>query len=207
MAYSSSPKRTISTTACSRMLNFGTSSSREGSRVTEDDIADLLRSGDVRLAFDTNAVEGDRRRDAVCNKVLQWNRKLSDQHLLPVRLVVCAVAHHEKVFHLKQRFGTTFDPSIIEVGLKSKGLVIEAYDARHALETGAWIGERYPTHSDWHLAKKERSLRSIGLDPSKVAAPAQAKVAARRSTGSSSGTPAPKAACSSAMTWGRSSPG
>lgn len=139
--------------------------------MTEDDIAELLRSGGVRLAFDTNAVEGDRRRDAVCNKVSQWNRKLSDQHLLPVRLVVCAVAHHEKVFHLKQRFGSTFDASIIEVGLKSKGLVIKAYDARHALETGAWIGERYPTQNDWHLAKKERSLRSVGLDPSKVVAP------------------------------------
>ena len=36
------------------------------------------------------------------------------------------------------------------------------------METGAWIGERYPTSKDWYRAKKERSLRSVGLDPDKV---------------------------------------
>lgn len=139
--------------------------------MTEDEIAERLRSGGLKLAFDTNALEADERRDAVCDQVAQWNTKLAGQRLSPVGLVVCAVVHHEKVFHLKRRFGEKFSPSVIVTGLKSKGLATEAYTAEHALETGAWIGERYPTPNDWYRAKKERSLRSVGLDPSNVEAP------------------------------------
>lgn len=143
--------------------------------MNEDEIAGRLRTGGLKLAFDTNAIEADKRRDAVCDSVAQWNAKLAARSLLPVHLVVCAVVHHEKVFHLKRRFGDKFNPSIIVTGLKSKGLATEAYDAQHAMETGAWIGERYPTSSDWHRAKKERSLRSVGLDPIKVEAPGTGK--------------------------------
>lgn len=72
------------------------------------------------------------------------------------------------MFHLKRQFGEKFNPHIIVKALKSRGWQIDPYEIRHALATGEWIGNRYPTESAWHLAKKERSLRSLGLDPSKV---------------------------------------
>jgi hypothetical protein len=143
--------------------------------MTEDEIAERLRTGGLKLAFDTNALEADRRRDAVCDNVAQWNATLVSQSLLRVQLVVCAVAHHEKVFHLKRRLREKFNPDVIVKGLHAKGLTIEPYDTRHALATGAWIGERYPEPDDWYRAKKERSLRSVGLDPGAVEAPGSGK--------------------------------
>jgi len=139
--------------------------------MTEDEIAERLRAGGLKLAFDTNAIEADSRRDAVCDSVSRWNARLAERSLALVSLVVCAVVHHEKVFHLKRRFRGTFKPSVIIDGLKKKGLITEPYDAQHAMATGAWLGERYPIANDWYRAKKERTLRSVGLDPSKVAAP------------------------------------
>lgn len=143
--------------------------------MTEDEIAERLQAGGLKLAFDTNAVEGDSRRDAICDNVKQWNARLAERSLAPVFLVVCAVVHHEKVFHLKQRLRDTFKPSVIIDGLKEMGIITEPYDAQHAMETGAWIGERYPTPNDWYRAKKERSLRSLGLDPITTKVPASGK--------------------------------
>jgi hypothetical protein len=143
--------------------------------MTEDEIAERLQAGGLKLSFDTNAIEGDERRDAICDNVSRWNIKLAERSLALVSLVVCAVAHHEKVFHLKQRFRGTFKPSVILDGLKKKSLITEPYDAQHAMETGAWIGERYPTQNDWYRAKKERSLRSLGLDPITTKVPASGK--------------------------------
>lgn len=143
--------------------------------MTEDEIAERLQTGGLKLAFDTNAVEGDSRRDSVCDNVKRWNDRLVVRSLAPVSLVVCAVVHHEKVFHLKQRHRDAFKPSIIIDGLKGIGIVTVPYDAQHAMETGAWIGERYPTPNDWYRAKKERSLRSLGLDPSKDKVPGSGK--------------------------------
>jgi hypothetical protein len=133
--------------------------------MTEDEIAERLQAGGLKLAFDTNALEGDSRRGAICDNVKLWNARLAERSLAPVSLVVCAVVHHEKVFHLKQRLRDTFKPSVLLDGLKGMGLITVSYDAQHAMETGAWIGERYPTPNDWYRAKKERSLRSLGLDP------------------------------------------
>ncbi len=64
--------------------------------MTEDEIAARLRAGGLKLAFDTNAVEGDSRLSTLCDNVKQWNAKLAERSLEIVSLVVCAVVHHEK---------------------------------------------------------------------------------------------------------------
>lgn len=143
--------------------------------MTEDEIAERLHAGGLKLAFDTNAIEDDPRTSRLRNDVVQWSSTLASRDLAQVRLIACAVVHHEKVFHLKRQFGERFNPDVIVKALKSRGWQIDPYDIRHALATGEWIGARYPTESTWHLAKKERSLRSLGLDPSKDQVPGSGK--------------------------------
>ncbi|MFS8066765.1 MAG: hypothetical protein ACMG6S_10370 [Byssovorax sp.] len=137
--------------------------------MTEDEITERLQAGGLKLAFDTNAVEDDPRTSRLRNKIEQWNATLASRKLARVRLIACALVHHEKVFHLKQEWGHKFNPNIIVKALKARGWQIDPYEMRHALATGEWIGNAYPTESAWHLAKKEHSLRSLGLDKLEVA--------------------------------------
>jgi hypothetical protein len=131
--------------------------------VTRDEIAARLSGGGLKLAFDTNALYFDRRLVALCSDTEVWNERLERRALPRVQLVVCTVAHAEKLIDLKQIHRDRFDRGVILRGLTRKGLRIQPFEAEHALETGIRLGERYPEEADWHRAKKERYLRSLGL--------------------------------------------
>ena len=103
--------------------------------MTEDEITARLQAGGLKLAFDTNAVEDDPRTSRLRNKVEQWNATLASRKLARVRLIACALVHHEKVFHLKQEWGDKFNPNIIVKALKARGWQIDPY-YRPAREVG-----------------------------------------------------------------------
>lgn len=130
-----------------------------------EECSQRLREGGLRLSFDTNALYGNKRLIALCGEVSRWNERLKARGLLPVRLAVCTVAHAEKLFDLKQQYSGTFNPDVIARGLESKGLRIESFEVKHALETANRLGASYPSSQAWHQAKKERCLRCLGLDP------------------------------------------
>lgn len=139
--------------------------------MTKDEIAARIRRGGLALAFDTNALYVDRRLIALCAQIARCNERLRQRGLKPARLIVCAVAHVEKLFDLKQKYRDAFDFGAILDGLRSKGLEIQAFDASHARETAIRLGERYPSTSDWRRAKRQRCIRCVGLDPERVTAP------------------------------------
>lgn len=135
-----------------------------------EELTNRLREGGLKLAFDTNALFIDRKFTALCGVVSRWNEQLSAGRKQPVRLVVCTVAHAEKLFDLKQRWRNTFDIQNILAALRSKGLEVEPFDTRHALEMATRLGEFYPGDEAWRQAKRERCIRCIGLEPMQVPA-------------------------------------
>ncbi|KYF78277.1 hypothetical protein BE17_13155 [Sorangium cellulosum] len=139
--------------------------------MTRDEIAARFRRGGLALAFDTNALYVDRSLIGLCAEIERCNERLRQRDLPPARLIVCAVAHVEKLFDLKQKYRDAFDFGAILDGLRSKGLEIQAFDASHARETAIRLGERYPSTEAWHQAKKQRCIRCVGLDPGRVGAP------------------------------------
>jgi hypothetical protein len=138
--------------------------------VTPEEVSARARLGGLTLAFDTNALFGDRTLFAVCDEVALYNARLARRGLAPIRLLVCTVAHAEKLFDLKKQFRGTFDENVILDGLRRKGLVIQPFEVKHALETAIRLGERHPTTPEWHAAKRRRCLECLGL-PAITAAP------------------------------------
>jgi hypothetical protein len=142
--------------------------------VNDAELEARLRQGGLQLAFDTNALTADRKFRNLCNDISRWNLMLEAQKLPKVRLVVCTVAHIEKLFDLKQRFRGIFDLDVILAGLQSKGVEVEPFSAMHALETALRLGESYPDSEAWHQAKKNRCLGCVGL-PLTTPAPGSGK--------------------------------
>ena len=138
--------------------------------MTPEEIAERLRPGGVALAFDTNALFGEGSLFAVCNAVSRHNDYLAARGLPPVRLVVSAVAHAEKLFDLKQKHQDRFDSGVILRGLTRKGLAVQSFDIDHALETAQRMGERHASIEAWHDAKRQRCLQCLGL-PTGTATP------------------------------------
>lgn len=129
--------------------------------MSPEEIAEKARRGGLTLAFDTNALFGERSLFGVCNGVARYNERLAQRGLSPIRLVVCTVAHAEKLFDLKQQYRGTFDQDVILRGLQRKGLVIQPFDGKHAMETAVRLGELHPTTAEWHAAKKKRCLECL----------------------------------------------
>jgi hypothetical protein len=131
--------------------------------VNAEQCSQLLRAGGAKFSFDTNALHGDKRLTDLCDDVARWNVRLEQRGLLTVQLAVCAVAHAEKLFDLKQKHRADFDPKIIIEGLQSKGLLIEPFEVEHALETANRLGLLYDSSQKWRHAKRERCRQCLGL--------------------------------------------
>jgi hypothetical protein len=139
--------------------------------VTPDEVTQRLRSGGIKLSFDTNALFAPRKLATLCADVARWNEHLSRQKRDPVQLAVCAAAHAERLFDLKQQYKGTFDMRTILDGLQHMRLEIEPITVKHALEMATLLAERYPNTAAWHEAKRIRYLQSLGLDPKTTQAP------------------------------------
>ncbi len=128
-----------------------------------DEFAKHLRGRSLTLAFDTNAIESDDRFTGVCNRLIQYNLRRAMADRAPIRLVICAVAHFEKLFHLKQHLKHKFNVSVVVQMLKTKGVEIQPFDVEHALHTANRIGSQHKTSADWQNAKREMYLQSLGF--------------------------------------------
>jgi hypothetical protein len=133
--------------------------------VTGDEIAARLKGGGIKLAFDTNALWDTRRHIKLCSAVQRLNVELHHRARLPVALIVCTIAHAEKLMDLKQLWRERFDRREILRGLERKGLHIQPFEAEHAMETGDRLGERYPDGEAWRTAKKRRYMEALGMSP------------------------------------------
>ncbi|UQA56781.1 hypothetical protein [Polyangium aurulentum] len=131
--------------------------------MTGVDITAQLRSGGVKLAFDTNALSGKKRLGALCTRVKHWNEQLSARTLPEVKLLVCTVAHFEELFHIKKSKGDLFDMRVILDGMDSLGIEVQPFGVDHALSTAMWLGERHKTSEEWRRAKKKRYMHGLGL--------------------------------------------
>lgn len=80
-----------------------------------------------------------------------------------MQLIVCTVAHAEKLFDLKQKYRDTFDMSVILAQLESKGVQVEPFSALNAVAVAERLGSAYPDSRTWHQAKKKRCLGCVGL--------------------------------------------
>ena len=133
--------------------------------MNQDEIARRLQQGGLKLSFDTNAVVTEGKFTSICENVSRWNVHLRDQGRRDVSLSVCTIMYVEKLFDLKQRFRKTFDIGVILESLQLKGVQVEAFDARHAVEVASRLGEWYQDTKAWHAAKRERCLHCLGLSP------------------------------------------
>jgi hypothetical protein len=133
--------------------------------VTLEEVTQRLQAGGLKLSFDTNALFSERRLFALCNDVARWNERLKLARREPVQLAVCAAAHAEKLFDLKQQYRDKFDMGSILGVLRSKGLVIEPINESHALELATRLGEDYPDTAAWRAAKRRRCFECLGLNP------------------------------------------
>ena len=138
--------------------------------MTGEELETRLGAGGLALAFDTNAVYRDRRLIALCDRVSLHNRRLEAASKPLVRLLISTVAYAEKLFDLKQQWRDRFDLDVILSGLRSKGIEVQPFHERHALETATRLGEHYPDDAAWQRAKRDLAARSLGL-PLGIATP------------------------------------
>lgn len=136
-----------------------------------DQIATRLRGGSTVLAFDTNAVYGDRRLFKLCDSMAAFNDRRRKSGHPDVRLVVSTVVYAEKLFDLKQRYGKHFDLKEILRGLEQKKLDVQPFSTHHALATAVRLGEKYKDDAAWQSAKRTRYIAALGL-PKDTSAPA-----------------------------------
>lgn len=60
----------------------------------------------------------------LCTNLARWNEKLETRGKKKLELIVCAIAHAEKILDLKQAKKDLFDRKVILDGITSKGLVV-----------------------------------------------------------------------------------
>lgn len=119
----------------------------------------LCQDVELTIAFDTNILFKDKSLIELCDKInhlkLYGNRK--------IKLVVPAPAHLEKLHDLKQRYKDTYNFEIITSGLRRKGLIVAAFEPRHADIVAGLIGKQFPTTKDWRDFKRNRCINCLGL--------------------------------------------
>ena len=127
------------------------------------DIEVLLRlsGSEVRLAFDTSAVFADAPFLTVCALVARLNALRSEEN--PIRLAICAAAHAEKLFDLKQEKKELFNEAAVMKILERKGVSVLPFDRQHARRLAELLGERYPDTKAWRAAKRQRYIETLGI--------------------------------------------
>ncbi len=134
---------------------------REAVRAWLDGTSPLLAGRTPTLAFDTNAIFGDKGGVELLDTV---NRANASRVGAPeIRLVLSSVVWCEKVHQMAERRGERFDPSLPLEFVRSKNVTIEAFDAEHALTVARRLAARFPSRAAWAQAKRGLYLRALGL--------------------------------------------
>jgi hypothetical protein len=131
----------------------------------EQSAEQAIRDGRVTLAFDTNCIIGRRKRALVFGAFLKLAttvdqlRNLEPPHEL--KIVVPSPAHFEVLHDLRVDKGIRFDRRLVEEVLKSKGILIETFDAEEALAASGQLFDWYPTEVTWTTAKGSAKRATI----------------------------------------------
>lgn len=124
-----------------------------------------LRVGGLTLAFDTNALESHQHFFNACDAIRLLNAPR--QNGQKIGLAVYAVAHGEKLLHLRQGHKADilglFDDDRICADLADRGVEIMAFEERHARRVAMRLQERYPTRAQWLAEKRQRYLQALGM--------------------------------------------
>ncbi|HNN92318.1 MAG TPA: hypothetical protein PKI03_08620 [Pseudomonadota bacterium] len=118
-----------------------------------------LRLSSVRLAFDTNALWGDRSFRKACRDL----HSLGQQQKNQITLFVSAAAHGEKLFDLKQDRQDSYDYAVILQSIMDLRLQVQAFTESDAQVIGELLGSAFPTAEAWRAAKLRHYARSLGL--------------------------------------------
>ena len=129
------------------------------------ELTKLFEDNDLVMAFDTNAVYGDRPGSdpfvGLCDTINRINLLRSSQP--HISMVISAPVYVEKLHDMRQRYKERFNPDLPRGFLESKGIKIESFDLHHAEHLSEVIGEAYPTERDWFEYKRKRCLRCLNL--------------------------------------------
>ncbi|OJT16990.1 hypothetical protein BO221_47070 [Archangium sp. Cb G35] len=80
-----------------------------------------------------------------------------------------AVVHMEMLLDIRQRLlqmGSPYDASVVDQGLRDKGLQVVAFEKHHAERAAELIAGMFPDASAWREAKRLRYVRTLGLHDS-----------------------------------------
>lgn len=132
--------------------------------MNKEQVIDLLKTRQVKIAFDTNALESDRKFNTVCNQINLINEKFKYQ----LQPIVPALSYFEKLHHLKHSFKDRFDLTAIFDGLKAKRVQIMSFEPNHAEAVAKLLYTQFLTKEAWRAAKIERCAKCLGIDNHKI---------------------------------------
>ena len=98
----------------------------------------------------------------LCDEINRLNHTMKPRH---IAMFISAVAHTEKLFHLKQQIGAKFDVTVAMEGLTNIGVEVLPFAIKHAHATAELLGTRYEKRDDWRDAKRKRCLQCLGARP------------------------------------------
>lgn len=128
------------------------------------ELAALFEGEHLVLAFDTNAIYGNRDSDPfvrLCNTVNNINEKRSPAR--HISLVISAPVYVEKLHDMRQAFKGAFDFDMVRGFMESKGIQIEPFAGEDAETLAELLGTRYPSANDWRTFKRARCFRCLNL--------------------------------------------
>jgi hypothetical protein len=132
-------------------------------RMTESELLDLFRrEPEIVLAFDTNAIFGNRRGDPfleLCDSINQLNR-IRQPRL--IRKVISAPVYMEKLHDLRQAFPSYEHERILQT-LDVKGIEVTPVLRHHAEHIAEILGKQYPGSKAWRDFKRQRCLSCLRL--------------------------------------------
>ncbi len=128
--------------------------------MNENEVSELLQSGNLTITFDTNALHGDIRFFNICDKIDNINNKLK----YDIKIVISSLAYTEKLFHLKRQHKEKYDISLINQVLEHKKVNIVPFEYRHAEAVAEWIGTQFPNKKKWQNKKRQESIECLGIN-------------------------------------------
>ena len=132
--------------------------------MTPDEIQQFLQAGDVMLAFDTSVTVRRGFLDLcdLANRVNALRGALQN----PARIGLCvpAAAHTERLFHLCQERGDTYDVEFVRGVLRRRGIQVPSYTVEDAEHCALLLYQHFQTVEGWYAFKKRRCLECAGLD-------------------------------------------
>ncbi len=127
--------------------------------MNKEQVIALLKTGQVKIAFDTNALESDSKFASLCNHINLINERFKYQ----LQIIVPAPAYFEKLHHLKHRYKEHYDLAGILYGLKVKQVQIISFEPNHAEAVATLLYSQFSTKEAWQTAKIERCIKCLGI--------------------------------------------